>query len=511
MEVAANKAPVAWPLLLALAALKLAVHFYSTAVQPWGYAIDELYFLDSVDRLDWGFVDHPPFSVAVLALVRAVLGDSLLAIRALPAALGSLTILLTGLIAREMGGGRAAQGLAALAVLGSGVYLAMGSFYSMNPIDQAIWASCALILLRIANGGPRALWLVLGVAVGIGLQNKVSVVWLAGSVGVGLLLTPERRWLRTPWPWIAASIALVIFLPFLVWEWRHGWPFVEFSRSAARFKVGVVTPLDFFTDQLLVMGPLAAPLGIGGMVYGFVKRDMRSYRSVAWIFLATSLILLASGSSRLHYLAPAFPIALALGGVATERLAVGRSWIVATASILLFVEGAVAAPIALPMLSPAATVRYEKAIGLRQREELARGGRLPVQLGLLFHAEAVLQPVLEIFRSLAVEDRERVEILTGSFGEAGAINVLGRKRGLPRAIGMHNQYWLWGPGDATGELMIVVHGSTDQLLRWFQHCDREREIDCPYCMEAMDAKAVHLCRNPRAPLKQLWPEMKLYR
>lgn len=134
-----------------------------------------------------------------------------------------------------------------------------------------------------------------------------------------------------------------------------------------------------------------------------------------------------------------------------------------------------------------------------------------MHLGLQLHAEAVLKPIQDVFESLSADERSRVEILTSYFGETGAVNVLGRKRGLPRSIGRHNQYGLWGPGDATGELMIVVHGSEADVHEWFTTCERRGEIDCPYCMELLQAQAVYLCRHARRPLRQLWPQMKMYR
>ena len=188
--------PPAWRLLLVLALIKVAVHLLSAAL-AWGYMTDELYYLDSIDRLDWGFVDHPPLSIAILGGVRALLGDSLFAIRVVPALLGGTTVVLTGLMAREMGGGRAAQGLAGLAALTNLVHLALDSFYSMNAIEIAVWAVAMLLVLRIVNGGDRRHWLLLGVIMGAGLLNKASMLWFGAGLGVGLVLTPERRWLRT--------------------------------------------------------------------------------------------------------------------------------------------------------------------------------------------------------------------------------------------------------------------------------------------------------------------------
>ncbi len=164
----------------------------------------------------------------------------------------------------------------------------------------------------------------------------------------------------------------------------------------------------------------------------------------------------------------------------------------------------------MPLLSPDATARYQNALGIRPRDEIQRGGTLPVHLGLQLHAAAVLAPLEQVYASLAPDERSRVEILTSYFGETGAVNVLGWKSGLPRSIGLHNQYGLWGPGDASGDLMIVVHGPEADLDAWFAACERRAAIDCPYCMELLQAEAVYLCRDARRPLRDLWPEMRLY-
>jgi 4-amino-4-deoxy-L-arabinose transferase-like glycosyltransferase len=428
----------------------------------------------------------------------------------LPALLAGAMVVVAGLMAREMGGRTTAQSLAALAMLTSPVHMSMAMYFSMNPIDQMLWAVAAFVLLRIVNGGDSRLWLALGVIVGAGLANKVSVTWFCSGVAVGLLLTPERRWLRTPWPWAAAAIAALCFVPFLWWQQEHGWPFLEFTRNAAQYKVGWVSPLEFLRGQIEAANAPAAPLWIGGIGYGLISREMQRYRPVIWIFVTVFLILALSGSARPHYLAPAFAIAFAAGGVAVEHA--GRRWRWAPPAIGLgmIIGGIVAAPLAMPLLSPEATVVYLGALGVRPREELQRSGVLPMHLGLFFHAEAVLKPVTEVYRSLPPEDQARVTIMTTAFGETGAINVLGRKRGLPASVGRHNQYWQWGPGDATGEIMIVTHDSEETLRQWFETCERKAPIDCPYCMEMMQRESVYVCRHPRRPLRELWPEMKIF-
>jgi hypothetical protein len=503
-------APVAWAALLGMAAAKIVFHLVAAGSLAWGYMTDELYFLDSIDRLDWGFVDHPPLSIAILGAVRALAGDSIPAIRALPALLGGATVLLAGAMAREMGGRATAQALAALATLMSPVHMSMAMYFSMNPIDQFITTLAAFVLLLILNGGGARLWLALGVIVGAGLLNKVSMAWFAGGVAVGLLLTPERRWLRTPWPWAAAAIAALCIAPFVCWQQQNDWAFLEFSRNAAQNKVGWVSPWEFVWGQIEAANAPAAPLWIGGIAYGLFGGAMRRYRPAIWIFVAVLLLLAFSGSARPHYLAPVLTIAFAAGGVAVERFAADRRWLVATMAAAMIIGGAAAAPIALPLLPPEQTLAYIEAFGARPREEQQRGGLLPMHLGLFFHPEAVLKPVTEVYRGLSPDDQARVVILTSYFGETGAVNVLGRKRGLPRSIGRQNQYWLWGPGEAAGELMIVVHDSHDTLQRWFETCERKAEIDCAYCMELLQREAVYLCRQPRRPLRELWPEMKFF-
>jgi hypothetical protein len=508
-----RRGPVAWGQLLVLMGIELALHAWSNGPARWGYMTDELYFLDSVDKLDWGFVDHPPLSIALLALLRPMIGDSIFALRVVPSLLGAVSILLAALMAREMGGGRTAQGLAGLAVLACGALRAMSSYYSMNAIDNALWPLAGLLLLRILDGGSPWLWVGLGVVAGLGSLNKVSVLWFSGGLLVGLAVTPARRWLRTPWPWVAGAIQLCATAPFFWWQWRHGWPFVEFSRNAALHKVGEITIPAFLVQQALSMNPMAVPMALLGLVYGFSSDVMRPYRPVLWIFVTVAAFLAATGSARPHYLAPAFAIAFAAGAVAVERMRSdwrGWRWLPAAMAGAIALGGMFGLPVAMPMMSPESTIAYIRATGLRPLEERERGGMLPMHLGLYFHAEAVLGAVAPVYLSLPPEEQARVVIVTRSFGETAALNVLGRRRGLPGSVGTHNQYWLWGPGQASGDPTIILHDSEDTLRRWFESCEKRAEIDCPYCMEMMDAQSVWLCRHPRRPLRELWAEMKHY-
>lgn len=506
-------APVAWRVLLGLALVKVGVHVLSSGLLSYGYMTDELYYLDCANHLAWGYVDHPPLSIAVLWLVRMTLGDSLLALRLLPALAGSVTVVVTALMARELGGGRIAQGLAALAAVVSPVYLGVGAFYSMNAFEPALWTLAAYLLLRLHNGARATLWLLLGVVMGVGLLNKISMLWFGFGLVVGLVLTPQRRWLTTPWPWLAAAIAFALFAPHLIWQVQNNWPTLEFMRNATRHKLVSKSPLAFLGEQVLIMHPLVLPFWIGGLLYYFASQDGRRFRLLGWIWVTVFLLLITSGATRANYVGPAYSILLASGGVALERLTQARSWrwLPAAAAGAFAVGGLVVAPMAVDLLPPEQYITYQQAIGLSApRDQVDALGALPIHFALKFHAPAVMQAVAAAYASLPPDDRERVGILTTSFGEGGAINFFGPKIGLPHAIGTHNNYWLWGPGAYTGDVMLAVASSDSELLEFFEEVTLASPIHCTYCMPELGAKSVYICRRARHPLSEVWPKLKDY-
>jgi 4-amino-4-deoxy-L-arabinose transferase-like glycosyltransferase len=505
--------PIAWRLLLGLAIARIALYLVSSGPLAYGYMSDELYYLDSTDHLAWGYVDHPPLSIAVLWLVRSVLGQSLLALRLVPALLGAGTIVLVGVLARELGGGRAAQGLAALAALLWPLLLGITAFYSMNAFEYAFWALGAFVVVRIVDRGEPRLWLVLGLVLGLGLLNKISMSWFGLGLGVGLLLTPQRRWLATPWPWAAAVVALAIFVPHLLWQAQHGWPTLEFIENATTQKMLAKSPVELAVDQLLVTHPLFVPLWLAGLVYCFVTTEGRRYQILAWIWITTGMLLLASTAVRSNYLGPAYLPLLAAGAVAFERVATRPRWrwLPAVAAVTFVVGGGGMAPLGLPLLPPEQYVAYERALGVsapvEEKDEL---GLLPLHYALRFGWDEILGAVEQAHLSLRPEERARAVVLGSWFGDTGAVNVLGRARGLPPAISGHNSYWLWGPGEREPEIVLALSRDGDGLDEAFERVERVAEVDCRLCMPRVDALAVYVCRGPRRPLAEWWAEVKHY-
>jgi hypothetical protein len=497
---------------VALALVKLVLHLATTGLFGYSYFIDELYYLACSRHLAWGFVDMPPLFPALTALVRVSLGQGLLAIRLIPALAGAALVLMTGLMARDLGGRRFAQAIAALAVLAAPIWLALHSIHTMNALEQLFWTGCAWIVLRIVRDDRPRLWLLVGAVAGLGMLNKHSMAFFGIALVAALLLTGERRALRSPWLWLGALLAGLLFLPNLVWLIQHHFPHFEMLANIKRDGRDVhLNPLQFIAQQVLLINPLTLPLWLGGLLWLLADRDGRRYRVLGLTFLAVlAEMLLLDG--RPYYPAPAYPMLLAAGGVAAERWLAARRWRFAAPAYaaLLALSGAVLAPLFVPLLPPLALVRYSRAIGLSQpRLENHQLGPLPQLMADRFGWQEMAGEVARIYRALPPVDRARAAIFGQNYGQAGAIDLFGPRLGLPPAISGHLSYWLWGPHGYTGDVMIVLDDNRATLLRLFGSVQLAGHVDHPYSMpyEHFD---IYVCRQPRRPLAAMWPQIKRY-
>jgi hypothetical protein len=497
-----------WPL-VAFPIAKLVLHLVT--IPGYGFFRDEFYYIACSERLDFGYVDHPPLSILVLRIARALAGDSIWTIRAPAALAGAITVLIVGLIARELGGGRFAQSIAMIAAGLAPVSLALNHFYSMNALDLLFWALAALLVARCAKGPSPRLWVALGLVLGLGLQNKISVLWLGFGLFAGFLLTPRVSGLRTAWPWVAGAIAAAVFLPHVLWQVAHDWPTLEFIRNATQEKMVRVTPWDFLKSQISMMNPLAAPLWGAGLAWLLLARETRVFRSLGIAYVAVFLLLALSGSSRAGYLAPAYGWLLPAGGVILERWtgAGRRTWIRVAALGILAGTGAALAPLALPVLPVDTYIVYARALGeepsTAERKELAE---LPQFYADMHGWDAVVSTVAEVSGALPPGDRARAVVFAQNYGVAGAVEFLGKKRKLPPAVSGHNNYWLWGPGDSTGEVVVIVGGEEEDHREHCGSVERAAVIECGRCMPYENHNPVFVCRGLKIPPRDLWPRLK---
>jgi len=508
-----------WVMLGLLGSVKFLIH--AALANRYGYFRDELYFLDCARHLDWGYVDHAPM-IGLWAKIALLFGGSLPALRLLPALAGAGLVVLSGLLAWRLGGGRFAQAMAALAVLAAPIYLGTDSILSMNAFEPLFWMGAVFVVLRILQpedhqpsiagaGGPRA-WIAVGVLLGLGLMNKHSTAFFAFALAVGLLLTRERQALRTRWPWIGAAAAVLIFLPNILWQVRHDFATLEDLGNVARQGKNVVLgPLEFLGQQILILHPVLLPLWLAGLVWLFAARRGR-LRMLGWTYLVLFGLMFALKGKN-YYLAPIYPMLLAAGAVALES-GLGRMRgsvrLAAQTAIVAVVlaAGTMTAPLALPLLEPAAYVAYEKRLGFAPpKTEVAHRGPLPQLFGDQFGWEELVSDVAGIYGRLAPEERARTGIFANNYGEAGAINLFGPRFGLPPAVSAHQTHFLWGPGRSRGDIFIVLQDTRKDLEEVCASVEEAAVHSHPWGM-AEENRPIYVCRGLKTPLAEMWPRLK---
>jgi 4-amino-4-deoxy-L-arabinose transferase-like glycosyltransferase len=497
---------------LALAAVAAGTFvFFLLTARGYGYFRDELYYLACADHLDFGYVDHPPLIALLAGLGRALGGDSLVAIRFLPALAAAATVFLAGATAAELGGGRFAQLLAAAATLLAPIYLSLFTILSMNAFDVLIWAACFWVIARILRTGEERLWLAFGALAGIGLQNKISVLFLGFGLGIGLLLG-RREVLRSPWLWAGGAIAGLIFLPHLIWQAANGWPTLEFMENARRFKMAAVSPSAFVSNQVLLAGPAALPLWLSGLGFFLFAARGRAFRPLGWAYLVILAVMIAT-EAKAYYLGPAYTILFAGGAVAIELASSrGKFRALRPAVVALLAGGGVlAAPLAKPLLPVETYLGYAAWLGIQpttaERHEL---GRLPQFYADMTGWPELAETVAGVYRRLPAEERSAVCIFGQNYGQAGAIDLLGPAYGLPPAISAHNSYYLWGPRGCSGEIIIVIGDNRERLQEVFESVELAATYTCADCMPYENHKPIWIARGLRRPLSELWPQIKRF-
>ena len=495
---------------LGFALAKVALHL--TALTGYGWFRDELYYVACSSRLTWGYVDHPPLSIAVLSLVRALFGDSLAAIRLTAVLVGAATVYLVGRLARDLGGGRFAQALACLAALLAPVFIGESRYYSMNAFDLLLWTAAAVALVAALRDGRTRSWLALGAAIGLGLLNKISVLWFVAGLAAGLVLTPHRRRLGARGPWLAAVVALALFAPYVAWETAHGWPTLEFMRNATGRKMVAVSLPGFLLGQLLTLGPANLLIYLPGLLYALFAPAARAWRVLGIIFLVVATVLVAAGTSRASYLAAAYPMLFALGGLAWERWSAKRAaWVRVSLVALVVVLGLPPIPMAIPVLPVETFIRYQKALGMAPAtEERQSVGPLPQHYADMFGWPELAAEVEKASARLTPEERRKAVVFGQNYGEAAAVEVLGRKLGLPRAISGHNSYWMWGPGDWDGSVMIIIGGDYEDNAAYFESVERVGRWSHPYAMPYERGRDISIARRFKPPLKAGWAGLKAF-
>jgi hypothetical protein len=442
-----------------------------------------------------------------------LIGDSVFALRLLPAILGAATVIVTGMMVKNIGGSKLAIMIASLAVIFAPIFLGMNTYYSMNSFDIFLWALAFYIVVLIIKDDKQVNWILLGIILGIGLMNKIGFLWLGFGFFIALLVTDKRKLLKTIKPWITAGIAFLFFLPFIIWNATHDWAHIEFIRNAQLYKYSGITRWDFLKGILLIMNPASAIIWLLGLYYLFFSKNGTVLRILGIIFIATFLILFMSGKSKSEYIAPAFIPLLAAGGVFLEKINQIKywRWLKHFVIIPLIISGIVIAPLALPILPVEKYIDYADELGFgpttAENKELAE---LPQFYADMFGWEELAKNVSAVYDKIPEGEKGKTIVFGNNYGEAGAIEYFSEKYLLPPVISVHNNFWIWG-WEYTGKEIInviIIGGREEDHLESCSEVEVVAIHETKYVMPYENNLPIFICRKLKEDFHQIWERNK---
>ena len=508
-----RRAPSSFTVVVAsLVVAKLVIHLATAA--RYGFFCDELYTIALSRHLDWGYVDLPPLVPALVALNRAIFGESLFATHIPPALAGAATIALVCLITRELGGRAFAVGLAGLAFLVAPVWLTLDSFFAYDSIDQLLLACLTFVLARLLRTGDARLWLVAGVIAGVAAMAKLTVLVLAPALLLALLLTRRRRDLLTPWPWLGGLAFGVIFSPFVVWQATNDWPTWAFLSQYGAEHAYHATLAEYLVSVILVVNPAAFPLLVLGAYRIFRPIAGTSFRLLGTMSLL-GIALIVALHGRAFMMAQLFVPLIAAGAILVEELAarVPRPRVVQVSyGTALVAAGVLVAPAALPVLPPESLDTYAQHFGFLYqpvKDFTYEKNEYPQELANRLGWEELVAEVALVYEDLPPEDRARAGIWADWYGPAGAIDHYGPELGLPPAVSGHMTYHLWGPGENDWEVMIFVTADMEPFRPLFEEVEERAVIDNPFALP-FNRLRLYVARGPRQDIDALWPQIGPY-
>jgi len=497
------------PILGLLAAVKLLLHL--PVLSRYGMHGDELYFLACGERLQAGFADHPPFVPAVAYLASHLLEATPFALRLLPCLAGAATVVLTGLIVRELGGGRFAQGLAGMAILLGPFFLRTGNMLSIPSFEPFFWTLGSLLVVRILNGGDPRLWLAFGIVCGVGLMNKHSMLLYGLAVTVGLAATQHRRQFRSRWIWFGALTALLFLLPNLIWQVRHDWPTLDFLAALNERTVSRIPRSELLAGQVLYAGPGNVLLWLPGTVFLLV-RSGGANRVMGWLLPVVLGVLLYTGG-KAYYSLPVYAVPIAGGALLWERFLVdGLRRMRPVLVTLVALPGLLLMPFSLPIVSLEDVDELADTLTMGMVENSYEvTGDLHAMVGWEEQAQEVAAAIAE----LPAEDQERCLLWVPDYASAGALELYGLPLDLPPVLCRHLSYNDWTRNylaDHTedprnGEVVLALGLGAEFLDRIFTEVRPVGTVaGHPLANRGHRDRPLFLCRAPKFPLVETWQE-----
>jgi 4-amino-4-deoxy-L-arabinose transferase-like glycosyltransferase len=488
-------------LLILLAAIRFVIHLLAN--DQYGFHRDALAFLDNGRQLSWGYVEYPPLTPFIGRIGLELFGLSLVGIKSLAALAQCTAMVLAGLMAKELGGGRKAQLVTAVAVAIAPMSLLMATLFQYISFDYLWWVLIAYLMIRLLKSDDPRWWLGIGAVIGVGMMTKYTIIYLAAGLVAAVLLTKSHRHLKSPWLWGGAALSLLIFLPNLLWQVQHDFISLEFLSAIHERDVAIGRSEGYFSQQLYVnANPLLIFLWIIGLYYYFFHKDGVRYRALGWLYLVPLLLFWLS-DGRFYYLAPAYPMLIAAGAVAGEQWLArvsenGRRLAYGLLAVLTVAGAAVGAVLMMP-IAPVNSGLWDFTSDIHDN--------FAEQIGW----EELAGNVAGIYHE-ALPNNPSLGILTGNYGEAAAINLFGEAYDLPPVISPINSYWLRGYGSAP-QAVIVVGFDRETVDRLFADCEIVGQNGNSLGVENEESRfhqEIFLCTRPLFFWEAVWPQLQSF-
>jgi hypothetical protein len=515
----ASHPPLAARPLAALSAFTFALHVFVNRLSPYGFQRDEFLYMAMGRHLRLWRMDFPPFIAMLSQAERFLFGDSITAIRLAPALAAALLVLLAGLIARELGGGRFAQILAAVVVVTSPFFLRSADLFQPVILDQLWWTLALYALVKLGASAPSddvlstapRWWIVLGIACGLGLLTKFSLFFFGAALVVAILIAPQRRVILTPWPWLAAVIAFVIGSPSIVGQVLLGFPVIAQMKTLQTQQLVHVSAWTFVTAQFYLGA--AALLAVAGALYLVIAGRMRAFRAVGWTCIGAFMLLLEL-HGKPYYIAAIYPTVFAAGAVAFERWterrpARGMTLVRALAVVVLVAYAALAVPLELPIFSKETTAAFVSRSRMSGATRTNQGHvlKLPQDYADMLGWPVLAAAVAHAYDSLPPEKRAQAVIIADNYGEAGALEYYGPRLGLPRVVSAAGSYWFFGPGEKPGTVAVSLGVDKEDLDKLFETVTPAGRVLNPWGVPEESDVSIYVSEHPRTTLQELWPSL----
>ena len=484
----------------------IAVLFHILLNGQYGFHRDELDFIMNARQLDWGYVSYPPITPFFARIGLELFGESLRGLRVIPAIVQGIVMVLAAWMARDMGGKRRAQILTAFVVFITPVSIFGGTVIMYFAFDYLWWVVVAFFMVRLLATDDARYWLGVGAGIGLGMMTKYTMAfWVSGLI-VAVLITSARKYLRSKWLYFGAALALLIYLPNLIWQIQHDFISLEYLESIHARDISWGRSDDFLSEQLiLTTNPLSLPIWAVGLSVCLFGASMKRFRTLGWMFVVT-FVLFAINKGRGYYTGPSYVMLLAAGVVWFE------SWLAARTEkarrvgfSLLWGTQVIGSLIGIVLMKPIAPINSPLW-------EVTTGVTDDLFTEMIGWQDLTAQ-VAEIYNSIPEDEKTRTVILAGNYGEAGALDLYGDEYGLPRIITGSNSYWYRGYGEPEPETVIVVGFESSYAGQFFKSCNYAGTVRNQYGVKNEESTyhtGLYVCREPRTPWNEMWKRMQWY-